>query len=359
MSLIDRHTVRVLLTVLVFAVVLGFIWLARKPLLIFVFAMLFAYLLEPLIRWVQPRVRNSRGLAILTVYVVGAVLLATVGLLVGPRIVDEGRKLAHAAPDLYERVTTGNIAWQFGNRWGWSRETTERAQQFVAAHREWVGQSVNYLASRATAIAANVGWIALMPILAVFFLKDKSRFSSAAQSLLQDYRERTLLKDVIAEMDEMLAHFIRAQLYLAAISGVMYTVVLALALRVPYGFVLGTIGGLLEFIPVVGPLVAALIILGVAITANYHHVIIVLLFLGAWRIVQDYVISPRVLGGRVELHPLAAIFGVLVGGEIAGVVGVYLAIPVMATIRIMWRGWHHYKSETPATVRRESGLGVS
>ncbi len=356
MSLVDRRTVRVLLTILLFTAVLGFIWLARKPLLIFVFSMLFAYLLEPLIRWVQPRVRNSRGLAILTVYVVGAVLLATVGLLVGPKIVDEGRKLAHAAPDLYERVTTGNIAWQFGNRWGWSRETTERVEQFVAAHREWVGQSVNYLASRATSIAANVGWIALMPILAVFFLKDKSRFSGAAQSLLQDYRERTLLKDIIAEMDEMLAHFIRAQLYLAGISGVMYTVVLALALRVPYGFVLGTIGGLLEFIPVVGPLVAALIILGVAITANYHHVLIVLLFLAAWRLMQDYVISPRVLGGRVELHPLAAIFGVLVGGEIAGVVGIYLAIPVMATIRILWRGWHHYKSQTPATVRKREAV---
>jgi predicted PurR-regulated permease PerM len=98
--------------------------------------------------------------------------------------------------------------------------------------------------------------------------------------------------------------------------------------------------------------VAALIILGVAITANYHHVLIVLLFLAGWRLVQDYVISPRVLGGRVELHPLAAIFGVLVGGEIAGVVGVYLAIPIMATIRILWRGWHHYNSQTSATVRQ-------
>jgi predicted PurR-regulated permease PerM len=351
MSLFDRRTVRVLFTVLLFAGVLAFLWLARKPLLIFVFSMLFAYLLEPLIRWVQPRVRNSRGLAILTVYVVGLVLLTTVGLLVGPRIVDEGRKLAHATPGLYERVTSGNIAWQFGNRWGWSRETTERVQQFLAEHREWVGQSVNYLAGRATEVAANIGWIALMPILAVFFLKDKSRFSTAAQSLLEDYRERNLLRNVIAEMDEMLAHFIRAQLYLAGISGVMYTVVLGPALRVPYGFVLGAIGGLLEFIPVVGPLVAALIILGVAITANYSHVLLVLLFLGSWRVVQDYVISPRILGGRIELHPLAAVFGVLVGGEIAGVVGVYLAIPVIATVRILWRGWHRYRLVTPTPVR--------
>ena len=351
MSLIDQKTVRVLLTILFFAAVLAFVWLAQKPLLIFVFSMLFAYLLEPLIRWVQPRVRNSRGLAILVVYVVGIVLLASMGFLIGPRIVDEGRKLAKAAPGLYEKVTTGNIAWQFGNRWHWSQETTERVQLFVAGHQEWVGQSVNSLAHRVTELATNVGWIALMPILAVFFLKDKSKFSKAVQGLLEDYRERTLLKNVLTDMDEMLAHYVRAQLYLAAISGTIYIIVLGLLLRVPYGFVLGTIGGFLEFIPVVGPLVAALVILGVAITASYPHVLIVLLFLGGWRIVQDYVISPRVLGGRVELHPLAAIFGILVGGEIAGVVGVYLAIPVMAAIRIIWRWWHRYRAATPIPVR--------
>jgi len=351
MSLIDQKTVRVLLTILLFAAVLAFVWLAQKPLLIFIFSMLFAYLLEPLIRAAEPHVRNSRGLAILTVYLVGLVLLSSVGVLIGPRIVDEGRKLSHAAPSLYDRVTTGNIAWQLGNRWHWSRETTERVQQFVAGHQEWVGQSVNSLAGRITGLATNVGWIALMPILAVFFLKDKSKFSKSAQGLLEDYRELTLLKNVLADLDEMLAHYVRAQLYLAAISGTVYIVVLGLLLRVPYGFVLGTIGGFLEFIPVIGPLVAALIIISVAITANYSHVLIVLLFLGAWRVVQDYVVSPRVLGGRVELHPLAAIFGVLIGGEIAGVVGVYLAIPVMAATRIMWRWWHRYRAATPIPVR--------
>lgn len=351
MSLFDKRTVRVLLTILLFAAVLAFVWLAQKPLLVFIFSMLFAYLLEPLIRRVEPRVRNSRGLAILIVYLVGIVLLTSVGLLIGPRIVDEGHKLARAAPSLYDRVTTGNIAWQFGNRWHWSRDTTERVQQFVAGHQEWVGQSINSLAGRLTGLATNIGWIALMPILAVFFLKDKSKFSKDAQNLLEGYRERTLLKNVLADLDEMLAHYVRAQLYLAGISGTVYTIMLGLVLRVPYGFVLGTIGGFLEFIPVVGPLVAALIIVGVAITANYPHVLILLLLLGVWRVIQDYVVSPRVLGGRVELHPLAAVFGVLVGGEIAGVVGVYLAIPVMAATRIIWRWWHRYRATTPVPVR--------
>ena len=113
-------------------------------------------------------------------------------------------------------------------------------------------------------------------------------------------------------------------------------------MHVPYALMLGTAGGLLEFIPVVGPLVASVLIIGVALLTGYQHWIIVLIFLIAWRLIQDYVVSPRVMGKSMELHPLAAIFGVLAGGEIAGVLGVYLSIPVMASLRIVWRRWRMY-----------------
>src|SRR5262249_46873098 len=78
-------------------------------------------------------------------------------------------------------------------------------------------------------------------------------------------------------------------------------------------------------------------ILSVAVLTNFGHWAVLLLFLVAWRLVQDYVITPRVMGKSMELHPLAAIFGVMAGGEIAGVLGVYLSIPVMASLRIVWR----------------------
>jgi predicted PurR-regulated permease PerM len=69
---------------------------------------------------------------------------------------------------------------------------------------------------------------------------------------------------------------------------------------------------------------------------------VLLVFLAGWRLVQDYVTSPRIMGRSVELHPLAAIFGVLAGGEIAGVLGVFLSIPVMASLRIVARRWRVY-----------------
>jgi predicted PurR-regulated permease PerM len=160
------------------------------------------------------------------------------------------------------------------------------------------------------------------------------------------------LRDVFSDLDRVLAGYIRAQLALAALSLVAYTVVLEI-MQVPYPIVLGVMAGIMEFIPVVGPLVAAITILGVAFLSNYPHLLIVALFLGAWRLMQDYVNAPRIMAGSLELHPLTAIFAVLVGGEIAGVLGVFLSIPIVAALRILWRRWEAFSGEATIT-----GVGV-
>src|SRR6185312_2919958 len=108
----------------------------------------------------------------------------------------------------------------------------------------------------------------------------------------------------------LLAHFIRAQLILAALSWAAYVSVLSL-LRVPYAVVLGTLGGVMEFIPIIGPLVAGVAILGVGFLANYSHLFLLAIFLGGWRLIQDYLNSHRIMGSKLKLHPLAAIFAVL------------------------------------------------
>jgi hypothetical protein len=82
--------------------------------------------------------------------------------------------------------------------------------------------------------------------------------------------------------------------------------------------------------------------MSVALLMTYKHWIILLVFLGLWRLLQDYVTSPRIMGKSMELHPLAAIFGVMAGGEIAGILGIFLSIPVMASLRIVFRRWRLY-----------------
>jgi predicted PurR-regulated permease PerM len=357
MNLIDRTTLRVLFTTLSAAALLGFIWLARKPILAFLFAMLFAYLLEPAVRLLQRRLRVGRGVAIALTYLLIGVAMLTAGAAAGPRVAEEGRHLYETAPQLYDKVASGSIAQQLGRARGWSEPTQVQLQQFIVAHRDEVLNAIRAQSSRATEIAGNALWLLLIPILSVFFLREKSQLAQRIEEFPDDPASRQLLAEVMSDLDEMLSHFVRSQLYLAAISGVVYITTLSL-MRVPYALLLGTLGGLLEFIPFVGPLVAGTLILAISFAMNYNHLLMILLFLLLWRGVQDYVVSPRLMGGGVELHPLAAVFGVLAGGQIAGVAGIYFAVPVMAAARILWINWRRYHLRLQVTPNAEIASGL-
>ncbi len=341
MSLIDGRTTRVLFTVFVFAVGFGFLYVSRRTLIAFLFAVFFAYLVDPAVSRVE-KWTKGRPSAIAVIYFLIVLLLVTFFFFVGPKIGHETQKLTESLPALLERVTSGQIAEQIGAEHGLSVATRRQLSEFLTSHRSDLLQLAQRAGLRVAELAQQSWLLIVVPILAGFFLKDGRVFSQVALSFAHTKPQREFLQGVISDMNQMLADFIRAQLTLAALSWIAYASFLGLIMHVPFALMLGTAGGLLEFIPVVGPLVAAFLILGVALLTGYPHWAIVLVFLIVWRIVQDYFVSPRVMGKNMELHPLAAIFGVLAGGEIAGVLGVYLSIPVMASLRIVWRRWRMY-----------------
>ena len=340
MALIDGRTTRVLFTVLLFALGLGFLYVARRTLIAFLFAVFFAYLVDPAVSRIQ-KWTKSRGIAIAAIYALIVILLATFFFFVGPNIGRETQKLTDSLPSLLEKVSSGQIAEEIGVEHHLSANTSRQLSTFLASHRGDLLRVAQRIGLHLAELAQDSWLLILVPILAAFFLKDAQTFSQLALSVVHTKPQREFLQGVISDMNQMLADFIRAQLTLAALTWVAYASVLG-GMRVPYALMLGTAGGILEFIPVVGPLVAASLILGVALLTGYSHWLILLIFLIAWRLIQDYVVSPRVMGKSMELHPLAAIFGVLAGGEIAGVLGVYLSIPIMASLRIVWRRWRMY-----------------
>jgi predicted PurR-regulated permease PerM len=330
----------VLFTVLLFALGLGFLYVARRTLIAFLFAVFFAYLVDPAVSRIQ-KWTKSRGIAIAAIYALIEILLATFFFFVGPNIGRETQKLTDSLPSLLEKVSSGQIAEEIGVEHHLSANTSRQLSTFLASHRGDLLRVAQKIGLHVAELAQDSWLLILVPILAAFFLKDAQTFSQLALSVVHTKPQREFLQGVISDMNQMLADFIRAQLTLAALTWVAYASVLG-GMRVPYALMLGTAGGILEFIPVVGPLVAASLILGVALLTGYSHWLILLIFLIAWRLIQDYVVSPRVMGKSMELHPLAAIFGVLAGGEIAGVLGVYLSIPIMASLRIVWRRWRMY-----------------
>jgi len=340
MSLIDARTSRVLFTVLLFALGLGFLYIARRTLIAFLFAVFFAYLMDPAVSRVEKWVRG-RGRAIGLMYLLLVTLLITFFFFVGPQIAHQAQRLSESLPKLLETVSSGQIAEQIGKEQGWSVSTRVQLSNLLANHRNELLGLAQRIGLRVADVAQQAWLLIVVPILAAFFLKDGRAFGEVLLSFVHSRPQREFLEGVLGDLNQMLAQFIRAQLTLAAFSFVAYLVFLELA-GVPYALVLGTAGGMMEFIPVVGPLVAAVLIFSVALLMSYPHWPLLLIFLAAWRMIQDYLISPRVMGQSMELHPLAAIFGVLAGGEIAGVLGIYLSIPIMASLRIVWRRWRLY-----------------
>lgn len=343
-NIFDKTTARVLATVLLFAVILAVLYLARKTFIIFLFAIFFAYLLEPVVERLQRSARRSRGQAILVTYVGLLVIVSALLVIFGPRIATEGQRLTQSVPRLVDNFTSGRFMITLGERRGWSTETETRMQQLVSQHQGDIVAAAQNFARKVAEVVSNAPWLILIPILAIFFLKDKESFLTSLARTADLGRERTFIRRILDDVDTMLARYIRAQLMIAAIALVAYTLFLNV-MRVPYAFAIGAVGGVLEFIPVVGPAITAILIVGVSFLSGYQHVLVLLIFVGVWRLVQDYVTAPRLFGSGLELHPLASIFAVLVGGEVAGVVGMFLSVPIMAALRIVWRNWREHEAE--------------
>src|SRR5579864_811107 len=196
MSLIDSRTTRILFTVLLFALGIGFLYVARRTLIAFLFAIFFAYLVDPAVSSLQKWTR-SRGTAIAIIYLLFVILLGTLFFFVGPRTAREARRLGESWPSITERVNTGDLAHQIGRERGWSGETTQLLQKVLSDPRlSTVAQEVGIRVAQ----GAKQAWLLIVvPILAIFFLKDGRGFSDVGLSLVQSRPQREFLQDVLTD----------------------------------------------------------------------------------------------------------------------------------------------------------------
>jgi predicted PurR-regulated permease PerM len=350
----DARAARVLITVLLFALALGFLYVARQTLIAFLFAIFFAYLMSPLVSQLE-KLLHGRGRAIAVIYLLLLGLVVLFFVAMGPRIGQESTKLIQSLPAL-EQLSSGQIAEQLGQQHGWNAKIVELMRDYLASHSDEIAKLAQRVGLRVAEAAKQAWLLVIVPLLSIFFLKDGRAFSEILLDMVHSRPQRELLQGVLSDLNQMLAHFIRAQLTLALLTFVAYSAALAM-MGVPNALVLGTVGGMLEFIPVVGPLAAGVIIVGAALLMAFPHWLWLIVFLGIWRLIQDYVSSPRIMGHSMELHPLAAIFGVMAGGEVAGILGIFLSIPVMAGLRIVFRRWRLYAEKRKFGPLNEYVLG--
>ncbi len=340
----DSRTARVLFTTLLFVVVLAFFRAARETLTLFLFAVLFAYFLEPLVARMERPLRG-RGKAILVVYAALIGVLVALGFIAGPPIGDESKQLTISLPSLLDRLGSGELVSSFGQAHHLKPANVNQIQGFLTSHRADILGYGKVLGSKIAEPAQHIWWLILIPILSLFFLRQGKEIAAGTVEFGRSAPERDMISGLLTDMNVMIGSYIQAQIILAGLTLVAYTLVLSI-LGAPYAFILGPLAGFLEFIPVVGPAVAAVSVLAISTLAGYSHVLWLVLFLALWRLTQDYVTAPRIMGRTLEINPLLQIFSVLAGGEIAGVVGALIAVPVAATIRIFARRLRH---TTPGT----------
>ena len=146
---------------------------------------------------------------------------------------------------------------------------------------------------------------------------------------------RPVVDGILGDINRLLGEYIRA-LVLLSVSGFITYVIFLSVTGAPYAVLLSGVAAIGEFLPVVGPAAAGAIALLVTGLAGYNHLLALVIFWIIFRMFQDYVVSPYLMGRGVELNPVLVLFGVLAGEQIAGVTGMFFSVPVIATLRVLF-----------------------
>jgi predicted PurR-regulated permease PerM len=182
--------------------------------------------------------------------------------------------------------------------------------------------------------ARYIVYIVLVPILAFFFLKDGHSIREDIVHRLTTGKHRLMLEGILEDINRLLGEYIRALVFLSLSSFICYGLFLSLT-GASYFLLLAGIAAICEFLPVVGPAAAGIVVLLVTGLSGYQHMVWFLIFWLMFRLFQDYVVSPYLMGKGVEMNPMLVLFGVLAGEQIAGIAGMFFSVPVLATLRVI------------------------
>lgn len=330
------------LTVAAGAAVIWLVYLLHKVLLLLCFTVLFCYLLLPLVEMLNRpgrRLNLPRGMAILIVYL-GLTLTSILALeRIVPILSDQISSFLENLPG-YARQFDQTVRWL---------ATLPARYRLPLAWRSSLGEVVNALplrllewlqaiASRTVGLSLYLPWLFLIPVIGFFLLKDGPGFHARLIASFPEKDVRHRLGGFLQEVGGTLAAYIRAQVLACLLVGLIAGSGFWL-LGLSYPLVLALAAGLLEFIPVIGPLIVFILATMVAAFTSWTTAIGVAIFLIVLRIIHDYAIYPRLISEGMELHPVLVILAVVGGAEIGGVVGVFLAVPVMALLLVCGRHW--------------------
>ncbi|CAN5365115.1 AI-2E family transporter [soil metagenome] len=340
-----RSIVRVVLVTLLILSIAGFLNTILSALthlfFLIVLAVFFAYLIRPLVEMIRHPFNNPsynkfmpRPAAIAIAYLV---VFATLGIAVTfltPIVIEQARQFSGSLPEYTSSIQSkfNDLSSRF-DRYGVPVNVQTQINEKAVVVIGTIGAEVTGLLLNTV---YYIPWLILIPILAFFFLKDANLLRVSLLRVFPSGDWRTRVESIIHDVNTTLAAYVRAQLISCLLIGTLCTIAFYI-IGVDYALLLGVLAGIFEFVPLIGPLTLAVIAITVASLESTWEGIYVCIFLGVLRVLQDYVFYPRIVREGIHLHPLAVILSVLAGEQVAGIPGVFLSIPVVALLTVLYK----------------------
>jgi predicted PurR-regulated permease PerM len=329
-------------------VAVAFDWVALKGVIVIGFlSVALAYLVLPvvlIIRRAAPAYfggwRPSRVVAVLMIYGGVAMIGVPVWTIWGGKIVSQVPDVAREVPRHVARFVSQVRA---GERWHEQFTFEQQTRTVISAMTHRVSQRIQAEVAEVGAEVVRarlvVPWLAGVPAIALLLVAQWPAFHHSAARAFPTAHLKWRTDQFLRQVNAVIAAYTRAQALSALIVGLICGIGFAI-MKLPNAAMFGIVAGLLEVIPIAGPLAVA--ISATAVVDSPSQILFVLAFLGAQRVVQDYVIYPRLIRHAMHLHPLAVVLAIWMGAMLGGVIGVCLAVPTVGVLQVAYRHYREY-----------------
>jgi predicted PurR-regulated permease PerM len=326
-------------------ITLKVLWISRHVLSWVFIALFLSLALNPAVDRLEHRFGGRRGAATGVVSIATVIALGLIGWLFIPTLVDQVDNFAHKVPDYLDDLTKGR------GKLGFLETKYHLVDKARKALREGGASKLFGLSGTALAVAKGVVNAVLATVtiafMTFFMLLEGPGWIDRFFSLLRPNTRRRY-RSVAHEIYRTVGGYVSGNLLISLIAGGLTAIVLAI-LHVPYAIALGLIVAILDLIPLAGATIAAIIVGAVAFLHSVPAGIIVVAFFIVYQQVENHVLQPVVYGRTVQLSPLVVLISVLIGAELAGVLGALAAIPVAGTLQVIFADWLRHRRAQPVT----------
>ena len=317
------------------AILIWFFWATSDILAPFIAGLIIAYLLDPLVDRLQVR-RVPRSLATAIVLVFFFAIFAGVGILIAPLAIAQFNALLEAIPDLAATLIPAVERWY--GQLSLVVEVDDFEASILQRGAEVATQIVQSVIEQAFAVFNILALLIIVPVVSFYALRDFDNMAARVRQLIPPRYAPTMLH-IMEDADKVLGGFIRGQFLVCALLAVFYSAGWWLT-GLEFALVLGLIAGILAFVPYLGAVISVALAELVGIGQfgfDPWQMFLIFLVFQAGQLLEGTILTPNLIGERIGLHPLWVLFAVFAGGELAGLWGVFVAVPVAAVVGVVIR----------------------